>query len=130
MPSFSAASLAHLATCDIKLQVLFNEVIKVFDCVVIEGHRDKEAQDKAFAEGHSKDAWPTSKHNSSPSKAVDVMPLPLSWTDKQKATYFAGYVVGVAHNIGIKIRWGGDWDGKHDPSHNSFADLGHYELVE
>ena len=130
MPSFSPVCVQRLGSCDARLQLLFCEVIKGFDCVIIEGHRDKAAQDKAVAEGRSKEVWPHGKHNSEPSKAVDVMPNPIVWDDKLRATYFAGYVLGVADKLGIKIRWGGDWNGKHDPTHNTFQDLGHFELVD
>jgi len=129
MPSFSPVCLERLGTCDARLQLLFNEVVRGFDCVIIEGHRGKEGQDKAVAEGRSQKVWPHGEHNSVPSKAVDVMPTPIVWDDKLRATYFAGYVLGVADKLGIKIRWGGDWNGKHDPSHNTFADLGHFELI-
>ena len=38
MPYFGRRSKKNLATCDKKLQKVFNEVIKHVDCAVIEGH--------------------------------------------------------------------------------------------
>ena len=46
MPRFGTRSKRNLATCDKRLQRIFNEVIKHVDCSVIEGHRDQQRQDK------------------------------------------------------------------------------------
>jgi len=107
---------------------LFNEVIKHFDCSVIQGHRGKEDQNKAFKEGKSKLKYPNGNHNKSPSKAVDVAPYPINWNDRERFTYFAGYVVGIASQMGLKIRWGGDWDMDTEVKDNNFDDLPHFEL--
>ena len=42
---------------------------------------------------------------------------------------FAGYVKGVAEDLGIAIPWGGDWDGDGDFSDQRFHDLPHFELT-
>lgn len=132
MPSFSTQSQARLSTCDFRLQRIFNEVIKHIDCTIIEGHRNKERQDAAYNAGKSKVKWPNSKHNKSPSLAVDVMPWykdkpHIRWdiSDKQTAIElhrFAGFVQGVAAGMGIPIKWGG--------SFNNFFDGPHYELTD
>jgi len=75
MPSFSQKSLGKLDTCDIKLQRLFKEVIKITDCTIIEGHRTRERQAILFNDGKSKVR--TGKHNESPSQAVDVALWPI-----------------------------------------------------
>lgn len=139
MPSYSKQSAERLATCDQQLRDLFNEVVKHFDCTILEGHRVKEAQDKYVAEGKSKTPWPTSKHNKIPSKAVDAVPYPVRWgvagTPEQRRKdiarfyMFAGFVKGIAASMGIKIRWGGDWDGDHDFNDQNFDDLPHFEVV-
>ncbi|WP_257296045.1 hypothetical protein [Endozoicomonas sp. YOMI1] len=64
----------------------------------------------AFKNGQSELQWPDSNHNELPSKAVDVMAYPLDWFDYQRSAHFAGYVLGVAEGMGIKLRWCGDWD--------------------
>jgi len=136
MPKFSQSSLDQLATCHPKLQELFNEVIKYIECRVLEGHRGQVAQDKAFAEGHSKLKWPNGNHNKTPSVAVDVVPssagdldkFKLDWKDIKKFYYFAGLVLGVASQMKITIRYGGDWDVDNDLNDNKFADLVHFEL--
>lgn len=130
MPSFGKSSQDKLATCDPRLQKVFNEVIKYFDCTVIEGHRGEEAQNKAFAEGKSKLKYPQGKHNKIPSLAADVLPYPIDWNDTNRMRYFAGFVVGIAATMGIKLRWGGDWNQNTELKDNSFNDLPHFELVD
>lgn len=130
MPSFGKSSQDKLATCDPRLQKVFNEVVKYFDCTVIEGHRGEEAQNKAFAEGKSKLKYPQGKHNKIPSLAADVLPYPIDWNDTNRMRYFAGFVVGIAATMGIKLRWGGDWNQNTELKDNSFNDLPHFELVD
>ena len=130
MPSFGNASQARLATCDKRLQDVFNEVIKYFDCTIACGIRTKEDQDKAVAEGKSKTPYPQSKHNSNPSKAADVYPFPVDFNDTNRMRYFAGFVMGIAASKGIKLRWGGDWNQDTQLKDNSFNDLPHFELVD
>ena len=130
MPAFGKSSQDKLATCDPRLQKVFNEVIKYFDCTVIEGHRGEEAQNKAFAEGKSKLKYPQGKHNKTPSLAADVLPYPIDWNDTNRMRYFAGFVVGIAATMGIKLRWGGDWNQNTELNDNSFNDLPHFELVD
>ena len=51
MPHFGKKSKERLATCHEDLQKVFNEVIKVVDCSVLEGHRDERRQEQLFSEG-------------------------------------------------------------------------------
>jgi len=131
MPKFGTASTERLASCDARLQKLFNEVIKTFDCTVIEGHRTKEKQNEYFAQGKSKLKWPEGKHCADPSLAVDVAPYvngKLSF-NIQHCCFFAGYVLATAAHMGIDVRWGGDWDGdKEAMTDQTFQDLIHYEI--
>jgi len=128
MAKFGKSSRKRLETCDEKLQMLFNEVIKAFDCSIMVGHRGEDDQNKAYAEGNSQLRWPKGKHNKKPSIAVDVAPYPIDWEDRERFSYFAGFVKGVAWRLNIPIRWGGDWDGDNDLSDNNFDDLVHFEL--
>ena len=130
MPSFSEASARRLAQCDPRLQRLFNEVIKHFDCTVITGHRGKAEQEEMVRTGRSKVHWPDGKHNTVPSLAADVAPYPIDWEDRERFTLFAGFVKGLAVSMGIKIRWGGDWDGDTEVLDNGFDDLPHFELLD
>jgi peptidoglycan L-alanyl-D-glutamate endopeptidase CwlK len=139
MPRFSQHSLENLSTCHVDLQVLFNEVIKTFDCVVTEGYRNEVDQEAAFNSGHSKLHYPHGKHNSQPSNAVDVYPyepkVTVDWNDTIRFYYFGGYVMGIASRLKYEgrithdIRYGGDWDGDTMVKDNSFSDTGHFELI-
>lgn len=113
MPKFSKTSAERLASCHPDLQRLFNEVIKTYDCAVLVGHRGEEAQNEAVAHGFSRQKWPNSPHNSTPSRAADVAPSPVDWSEKEKRRFyhFAGYVLATAERLGIKIRCGIDWNG-------------------
>lgn len=130
MPVFGERSQAALTTAHPKLRALFEEVVKGVDCTVICGFRGQQEQDLAVAMGKSKKAWPESKHNAYPSLAVDVAPFPIDWKDEKRFYFFAGYVKRVAEEMGIKIRFGGDWDGDFDLKDQNFFDLDHFELVE
>lgn len=128
MPTFSRKSLDKLATCDARLQRVFMEVIKHFDCTVLTGHRNEADQNAAFASGTSQKRWPNGNHNSMPSKACDVTPYPVDWEDRERMTLFAGFVIGTAQGMGIDIRWGGDWNENMKVKDNSFDDLPHFEV--
>ena len=130
MPKFGRRSKKRLKTCDEDLIFLFEEVVKYFDCSVIEGHRGKRLQNKYFKQGKSKLKFPDGNHNKKPSKAVDVVPYPIDWKDRERMTYFAGFVKGMAAVLGIPIRWGGDWNSDTQVKDNNFDDLPHFELRE
>ena len=129
MAVFSKSSFDKLQTCHPDLQRLFQEVIKHYDCVVTEGYRGEEAQNAAFASGHSKLKYPNGKHNQKPSIAVDVVPYPVDYSDTNKIYHFAGFVIATAYQLKINIRWGGSWDGSMDLKANKFNDLVHFELL-
>lgn len=137
MPKFSQQSFSKLSTCHSDLQALFYEVIKYFDCMVLEGYRNKEDQEKDFAAGTTTLHYPNGKHNHNPSMAVDVTPYPPNFNDMKRSTWFAGYVMGIAQKLKEEgkmnhlVRWGGSWDGlgKMDTS-CQLDDLEHFELIE
>ena len=128
MPRFGKKSRSNLSSCHSDLQKVFNKVIERVDCSVLCGHRGKEDQDKAFDEGRSKVKYPNGRHNANPSNAVDVTPYPVDWKDRERQTLFAGYVLGIAEGMGIKLRWGGDWDQDFQVADNKFDDFPHFEI--
>jgi len=129
MPKFGDRSTQNLSQAHPDLQKLFNRVIQLFDCSVICGHRNQADQEAAFHSGASTKHWPDSKHNSIPSLAVDVVPSPIEWEDTNRMRYFAGMVMGVAAEMGVKIRWGGDWNGNTDLKDQKLHDLPHFEIM-
>jgi len=128
MYKFSQRSKERLFTCHPDIIRVMKEVIKGVDCTILEGHRHKEKQDDVYQQGLSQVMWPNSKHNQEPSLAVDVAPYPIDWNDTNRFYYFGGYVLGVADQLGINLRWGGDWDQDNDLSDQHFMDLVHFEL--
>jgi peptidoglycan L-alanyl-D-glutamate endopeptidase CwlK len=130
MPKFGKKSMSKLETCHEDLQQLFYQVIKQFDCSVLEGHRGEELQNKYFDEGKSKVKFPKGRHNANPSKAVDVVPWPIDWDDTDRMYYFAGFVKGIAAMLDIPIRWGGDWNDNTEVKDTGFKDLPHFELKQ
>jgi len=128
MPRFGKKSRENLSTCHEDLQKVFNEVIKHVDCSVLEGHRDERRQEKLFSEGKTKVHYPMGRHNSKPSRAVDVVPYPVDWNDRERFHLFSGFVLGMARGMGITLRWGGDWNMNFEVNDNKFDDFPHFEL--
>lgn len=134
MPTFGPESRKQLATCHPRLQWVLNDAIKYVDFSVLEGHRGEAAQNADYAKGVSKLRWPNGRHNATPSKAADIAPFPIDWSNKTTALARFLFVSGVIHvsaqRLGVKIRFGWDWNRNLDPRDESFLDWGHVELDE
>ena len=130
MYKFSKRSLDKLDTCDYRLRAICKEAILLLDFSVLDGHRTKDNQDKAVADGKSKVEYPNSKHNSLPSLAIDIAPYPIDWDDRERFTLLAGLIIGIASQKGYVVRWGGAWNGLSTMNKNRFDDLVHFELVD
>ena len=134
MASFSSRSREALATCDPRLQRIAEKAIEMVDFTVLEGHRGQEAQDAAYAKGLSKVRWPRGNHNKLPSRAFDFAPFPIDWSNKATAlarfAFVAGVMHRIAHELGIRIRFGWDWNRNLDPRDETFLDWPHVELDE
>ena len=132
MPRFGKRSKERLRGVDAKLVNVLNEVVKYFDITVIEGLRSQKRQDELVAEGKSKTKF--GKHVLG--KAVDIAPYPIDWQARDDFHLLGGFVLGVASQMGVNVRWGGDWSasslykGKRTTKDNSFDDLVHFELKE
>lgn len=132
MYKFGKTSTRRLLTCDPRWTEIMTEVIKHIDCSVICGYRNEADQNYAFLTGNSKLKYPNSKHNSSPSIAIDVAPFPIIWEGnnaRERFHFLAGMILMVAAAKGYVVRWGGDWDRDGDVMDNKFDDLVHFELV-
>lgn len=120
-------------TCDSDLQKLILEMSEKMELIVLEGHRGKEEQNLAFSKGTSRAPWPRSKHNSEPSLAVDIAPIPngnIDWGNLNAFYFMGGYAKGVAYKLGINVRWGGMWLNDNSIIRQSFNDLAHFELIK
>lgn len=129
MPSFSLRSEERLMTCHPDIQRIMIAVVKKYDITIVCGHRNAQDQNAAYAANNSQVKWPDSKHNEYPSNGIDVVPYPDMWDSNRQFYFMAGYIQSVADELGIAIRWGGDWDDDGDLDDNKFMDLGHFELV-
>ena len=140
MPKFGTKSKAKLKRVHPDLRKVINKVIPWFNFTILEGHRSKELQNKAFAKGRSKVKWPDGKHNTLPSEAVDIAPWPVEWPNKKMsfarklkvyARFYllAGAMLQAGKELGIELRWGGDWDSDLDLTDQIFDDLPHFELL-
>jgi len=132
MPKFGKRSKERLRGVDAKLQNVLNEVVKYFDITIIEGLRSQKRQNELVAEGKSKTKF--GKHVDG--KAVDIAPYPIDWNARDDFHLLGGFVLGVASQMGVKIRWGGDWSasslfqGQRTTKDNNFDDLVHFEILD
>ena len=132
MPKFGKRSKKNLLGVDAKLQNVLYEVVKYFDITIIEGKRSQERQNELVAQGKSKTKF--GKHVDG--KAVDIAPYPIDWNARDDFHLLGGFVLGMAASMGIKIRWGGDWNasstfkGRRTTKDNSFDDLVHFEILD
>lgn len=141
---YSRTSLSKLRTCHPELQKLFTKVLQRFDHTVLRGVRSVSEQADYKQMGWSKTmnsrhlpgggstkengVWvPLNPHGFS--FAVDVAPYPIDYNDTNRLYYFAGFVHATAVDLGISIRWGGDWDRDLDFDDQTFFDLVHFELT-
>jgi len=147
MPSYSANSLSKLRTCDDRIQKVFMIVISLIDNKIIFGSRTTNEQKMLFTQGRTKLDGVTKKseHQADPpekSRAIDVAPYPVKWPDEtgigaderahrvKRFHVLAGLVIGIAYQMDIDLRWGGDWDGDWTYNDQKFHDLGHFELMD
>ena len=124
MPHFGKKSKERLKGVDNKLIKVLNELIKIMDVTIIEGVRASERQEKLLKQGATKVKY--SKHMEG--KAVDLAPYPIDWDDLDRFFYMGGMIRGIAQQLNVPVRWGGDWDGDGEIKDNSFDDLVHIEI--
>lgn len=108
---------------------LFTEVAKHISIQILDARRGRAAQELAFRQGHSEVHFGDSAHNWVPAVAVDVVPLPLNWNSAQPFIDLGQkFVLPIAKQMGIKIRWGADFNMNGNYTDDHFKDLPHYEL--
>ncbi len=120
MPALDPTSRQRLAGAHPLLQRLFADVAAKTPIRILDGQRGRAAQERAFALGNSRAHFGQSAHNWTPAIALDVVPLPLDWSDTARFATLAATVKATAVALGIRIAWGGDW------AH--LKDMPHYEL--
>ncbi len=155
MPSFGGKSTTALSGCHQDIQSIMREVVKWRDISIIEGQRTAERQHYHWAKGRQlrsvgldhkvKDNWKVmeqsevvtykdgyeklSRHQGVPvSEAVDVVPYPEMWGDKNAFQELSGVIKSTQARLfaeGKIVRvldWGFDlWD--FDAPHYQLRDL-------
>lgn len=136
---FGDESARKLATCHPDLARVAIRALGygVMDFTVLKGHRTTAEQQEEFRAGRSTLDGITelSKHQPQPSRAIDIMPWPAVvnginvWDDKQRFAVLAGLMYAAAAEEGVKLRWGGDWDGDGNNADSKLHDMPHFELA-
>jgi peptidoglycan L-alanyl-D-glutamate endopeptidase CwlK len=107
------------------------------DFMVIEGVRTPERQKELYAQGRTKPGkkvtWTlNSNHFKQPDgfgRAVDLLPEPYDWKDPGQFDKVARAMREAGKQLGVKIRWGGDWDQDGRAREKGETDSPHFELA-
>jgi len=139
---YGSGSWKKLMSCHPKIQSLFVEAIKYFNLSVDCGTRGRKAQEKAKAEKRSDVNYPDSIHNPDNPvnadkkgvRAIDVLPYPVDWKDKERFMYTGGKIMLLAKQMDIPMRWGADWNRdsrmRDDDKRKALRDYPHFEYRE
>ena len=107
------------------------------DITIIWGWRDEAQQNMMVRSGASKTPWPQSKHNFMiegvpTSLAVDYAPWingGIPWDDTHAFAIVYGCLYVAAEELGIRVRYGGDWNMNGLTTDQTFMDWGHIEEI-
>ena len=94
-----------------------------YDIVIVCGVRGETEQNEAYKNGYSQVKFPNSKHNTFPSKAVDIAPYidgQIPWSNTHAFIQMQNDLKLIAKQLGYKFRWGMDW--------KTFKDYPHVEV--
>jgi peptidoglycan L-alanyl-D-glutamate endopeptidase CwlK len=134
MRPWRAIEKTRLESCHVELQKIVEAARDKCLFFVVCGHRNQADQERAFREGKTKLQWPHSKHNGSPSLAIDLAPCneagKINWDDIGAFKTLAFHMLAEASRQGVRLRWGGDWNMNGKTSDEKFVDMPHFELVE
>lgn len=127
MPRFGKTSKEKRELLCNDLKRLVDEVIKEYDFSIVETHRGKAEQERAFNLGFSKAHFMQSAHNPCPAYAVDVYPYPtpkvqhngIIELDSNSAEWekMINVFKRKANELGIKITCGIDFKSIKDSPH-------------
>lgn len=133
MATFSAASEVTLVGVHPKLVEVCRAAITIIDFKVMDGVRTLAESQANQISGVSRLKDPTkSKHLPQAdgfSHAVDLAPWPINWQDTEMFCVLAGVMFTCAFQLGVRLRWGGDWNSDRSTKDERFRDYGHFELV-
>lgn len=108
------------------------------DFMVLEGVRTPARQKELYAQGRTKPGpkvtWTLKSNHFKQADgcghAVDLVPYPVDWNTASKFTAIAKAMLVAADDLGVKLRWGGNWDGDDRPGEKGETDGPHFELAK
>lgn len=129
------------------------EITKI-DFMVVEGLRSRDRCAELYGKGRtaaqcsaksvdtkwanpgvSKVTWLNNPYNSKHCKksdgyghAVDLLPEPYDWKDVDHFVTMSKAMIAAAAELGVKMRWGGNWDMDGQIRERGENDLPHFEL--
>lgn len=107
------------------------------DFMVIEGVRTTERQAKLYAQGRTEPGqvvtWTMNSNHflntaTGFGHAVDILPAPYDWKDTKPFDLVAEAMFAAAKELGVKIRWGADWNRNGIARERGETDSPHFEL--
>ena len=133
--TLNVRSEKNLVGVDEQLAKVVRAVADKYDILVIEGVRTKERQADLYSQGRTKPGkiitWTMqSKHLDG--KAVDVVMLKngtIDWNDSKSFEDLGKIMLDTAKQLGVKLRWGYDWDGDGVLKEKGETDGPHFELM-
>ena len=131
----SVRSEKNLTGVNEDLVKVVRKVAETYPILVIEGLRTQERQDQLYSQGRTRPGpivtWTkTSKHTEG--KAVDIVLLKdgkIDWEDEIAFVIVGKAMLEAAKQLGVKLRWGYDWDGDNNLKEKGENDGHHFELV-
>ena len=141
MFTFSERSLNNLKGVHPKLVAVVHRALELsaIDFTVLEGVRSQERQNELWAQGRTKPGqvvtWiqSTGKHGIQKDgygHAVDLAPYPIDWNDYARFDSLANIMFAAAKELGVTLRWGGNWDMDELIHERGESDSPHFELFE
>ena len=128
MTALNARSIANLKVVDTRLVAVVTRAaeLSTVPFAVTEGRRTLSRQKQLVAQGASK----TLRSRHLTGHAVDVVAYVGTRISWELPFYFhiRDAMFQAAKELGVTLRWGGDWDGDGSSSDESFVDSPHFEL--
>lgn len=142
MSKLNSTSEKRLVGVDPRLVAVVRRAVEKlpFNVLVVEGLRSLERQKDLYAQGRTKPGrkvtWTMNSNHLKQANgfgaAVDLAPLngaQIDWNDLKKFDAIAKAMFEAAEELGIRIRWGADWDQDGNPRERGESDSPHFELM-